>query len=121
QRWHVETPKAITAEPLLVGARVFCGCHDGHIYAVDAQNGKVAWTSVNLGAPIVSELCGDDSALYGGAENLFFHKLEAATGKVLAKTRLSGQSFRMLHPVLHRGLLFVQTVQPICVGSEYVM
>src|SRR4051812_49261094 len=45
QRWHVETPKAITAAPLLVGTRVFSGCHDGRIYAVEAQNGKVAWTS----------------------------------------------------------------------------
>ena len=52
---------------------------------------------------------------------MWFHKIDSATGKILAKVRLNGQSFRMLHPVLHAGLLFVQTVQPICVGSEYVM
>ena len=52
---------------------------------------------------------------------MFFHKLDPTTGKVLANTRLNGQSFRLLHPVLHAGLLLLQTVQPICVGSEYVM
>jgi hypothetical protein len=121
RRWRVETPKAITGAPLVIGGKVFSGCHDGRVYAVDASSGKLLWTSPNLGASIVSELCGDANALYVGAENMFFHELDIATGKVLAKTRLNGQSFRLLHPVLHNGLLFVQTVQPICVGSEYVM
>jgi hypothetical protein len=120
-RWRVLTPKAITGAPLLVGGRVFSGCHDGRVYAVNGSNGTLLWTSEYLGAPIVSDLCGDDSAVYVGAENMFFHKLDVTTGQVLAKTRLNGQSFRMLFPVLHQQLLFVQTVQPICVGSEYVM
>ncbi|HUR45771.1 MAG TPA: PQQ-binding-like beta-propeller repeat protein, partial [Candidatus Saccharimonadales bacterium] len=119
--WRVETAKAITGAPLVLGTTVFSGCHDGRMYAIDASSGKIHWTSTNLGAPIVSELCGDTNAIYVGAENMFFHKLDPATGKVLAKTRLNGQSFRLLHPVLHIGFLFVQTVQPICVGSEYVM
>jgi PQQ-like domain len=121
QRWHLETPKAITGAPLVIGDHVFSGCHDGRVYAVDASNGKLLWASQSLGAPIVSDLCGDSAAVYVGAENMSFHKLDAATGRVLAKTRLNGQSFRMLFPVLHQQLLFVQTVQPICVGSEYVM
>jgi len=121
QRWHVETPKAITGAPLLISGKVLSGCHDGRVYAVDASSGKLLWASTNLGAPIVGDLCGDANAVYVGAENMFFYKLDAATGKVLTKTRLNGQSFRLLHPVLHQGKLFVQTVQPICVGSEYVM
>ncbi|PYJ02769.1 MAG: hypothetical protein DME25_15265, partial [Verrucomicrobia bacterium] len=121
QRWRIDTPKAITGAPLVIGAKVFSGCHDGHVYAVEASSGRLLWTSPNLGASVVGELCGEVSAVYVGAENMFFHRLDAATGKVLAKTRLNGQSFRLLHPVLHQGLLFVQTVQPICVGSEYVM
>jgi hypothetical protein len=120
-RWRIETAKAITGAPLVIGGKVFSGCHDGRVYAVAASNGKRVWTSANLGASIVGELCGDANAIYVGAENMFFHKLDIATGAVIAKTRLNGQSFRLLHPVLHDGLLFVQTVQPICVGSEYVM
>jgi hypothetical protein len=120
-RWRVETPKAITSAPLVIEGRVFSGCHDGRVYAVEVSSGKLLWTSANLGAPIVSELCGAMKTIYVGAENMFFHKLDADTGQVLAKARLNGQSFRLLHPVLHGGLLFVQTVQPICVGSEYVM
>src|SRR5262249_5092290 len=120
-RWRIETPKAITGAPLLLNRKVFCGCHDGKVYAIDPANGKLAWVSDDLGAPIVAELCGETGAVYVGAENMFFHKLDPATGKILAKTRLNGQSFRLLQPVLHQGLLFVQTVQPICVGSEYVM
>ena len=121
KRWHVPTPKAITGAPLVVGGNVFSGCHDGRVYAVEALSGKLLWASASLGAAIVGDLCGEGSAVYVGAENMFFHKLDAATGRVLARTRLNGQSFRLLHPVLHQGLLFVQTVQPICVGSEYVM
>jgi hypothetical protein len=121
RQWRVDIPKAITGAPLVISGTVFSGCHDGRVYAVDASSGKLLWASTNLGAPIVGELCGDANAVYVGAENMFFHKLNAATGNGLAKTRLNGQSFRLLHPVLHEGLLFVQTVQPICVGSEYVM
>lgn len=121
QRWHIDSPKAMTGAPLVIGGKVFSGCHDGRVYAADASSGKVVWISANLGAPIVGDLCGDAAAIYAGAENMFFHELDAGTGKVLARTRLNGQSFRLLHPVLHGGLLFVQTVQPICVGSEYVM
>ncbi|HEY2952491.1 MAG TPA: PQQ-binding-like beta-propeller repeat protein [Verrucomicrobiae bacterium] len=121
QRWRIDTPKAITGAPLVIGGKVFSGCHDGRVYAVDASSGSLLWASTNLGASIVGELCAEGNAIYVGAENMFFHKLDAATGKVLAKTRLNGQSFRLLHPVLYEGLLFVQTVQPICVGSEYVM
>src|SRR3954454_5678293 len=78
--WRVETAKAITGAPLLIGGRVYTGCHDGRIYALDALSGKVLWTSQDLGAPIVSDLCGDTSAIYVGAENMFFHKLELANG-----------------------------------------
>ena len=120
-RWHVETPKAITGAPLVMGDRIFSGCHDGRVYALETSTGQLLWTSPILEAPIVSDLCGDAAAIYAGAENMFFHKLEAATGRLLAKTRLNGQSFRLLYPVLHQQLVFVQTVQPICVGSEYVM
>jgi outer membrane protein assembly factor BamB len=121
QRWRIDTPKAITGAPLVLGGTAVTGCHDGRVYAIDVSSGKLHWASTNLGASIVGELCGDANAVYVGAENMFFYKLHAASGNVLAKTRLNGQSFRLLHPVLHQGLLFVQTVQPICVGSEYVM
>lgn len=118
--WRVDTRKSVTAAPLVVGTTVFCGCHDGNVYAIEPASGKVLWKT-HLGAPVVADLCGDDSAVYVGAEDMNFCKLDIKDGQVLAKTRLMGQSFRMLHPVLHEGLLFVQTVQGPCVGSEYVM
>jgi hypothetical protein len=120
-RWHFATPKAITSAPLALGEKVFIGCHDGRLYAVTAVSGKLLWTSENLGASIVGDIGGETGAIYAGAENMFFHKIDSSTGKVVAKTRLNGQSFRLLYPVIHNGLIFVQTVQPICVGSEYVM
>ncbi len=120
-RWRAEMPKAVTSAPLILERSVMVGCHDGRVYAFDASNGERLWLSTNLGASIVADLCGDSRAIYVGAENMFFHKLDRGSGQVLAKIRLNGQSFRLLHPVLHQQLLFVQTVQPICVGSEYVM
>ena len=119
--WEYYTRKAITSAPLVVGSMVFSGCHDGSVYAINAKERKLIWISESLGAPIVSDLCGDSSAIYVGAENLGFNKLDIQTGKILAKTQLNGQSFRMTYPVLYQNKLFVQTVQPICVGSEYVM
>jgi hypothetical protein len=120
-RWHFDTSKAITSAPLAIGENIFVGCHDGRVYAVNAVSGKLLWTSDDLGASIVGEIGGETGAIYVGAENMFFHKIDAATGKIVAKARLNGQSFRLLHPVIENGLIFVQTVQPICVGSEYVM
>ena len=120
RKWRIETPKAITGSPLAVGGKVFSGCHDGKVYAIDAESGKLLWTA-DLKAPIVADLCADDKAVYVGAEDMWFHKLDTATGKPLAKARLMGQSFRMEHPVLYKDMLFVQTVQGFCVGSEYAM
>jgi hypothetical protein len=122
RKWRRETPKAITASPLILGSVVYVPCHDGNLYAFDLTTGVPRWKS-KLSAPLVADACADDSAIYLGAEDMNFFKIEVATGHILAQTRLNGQSFRLLHPVLHadRHLLLVQTVQPICVGSEYVM
>jgi outer membrane protein assembly factor BamB len=121
RRWRLDTPKAITGAPLVLDGAVFSGCHDGRVYAIEAKSGRSVWASADLGAPIVAELCGASGSVYVGAENMYFHKIDAATGRILSRVRLNGQSYHLLHPVLHDGLLFVQTVQPICVGSEYVM
>src|SRR5262249_12723082 len=70
RRWRVETPKAITGSVLAIAGSVFSGCHDGRIYAYDARTGRRLWRSEDLGAPVVADLCGDDKAVYAGAENM---------------------------------------------------
>lgn len=118
--WRHELAKAVTCAPLVVGGTAYAGGHDGKVYAIDLKSGTGRWTA-DLGAPIVGGMCGDAQSVYVGAEDMWFYRLDAASGEVKARTRLNGQSFRMEYPVLADGRLFVQTVQPIVVGSEYVM
>jgi hypothetical protein len=54
------------------------------------------------------------------AENLVVYALRTSDGAVLAQKQVIGQSFRLTHPVVFAGKLWVTTCQIPMVGSEYV-
>jgi len=58
-------PNAATVEtsPVLAGTMIIFGASDGYLYGVDQGNGRII-TKINLGAPVLGNVCLEDSLLY---------------------------------------------------------
>lgn len=120
QVWKVSTPKAIVSAPCVMNDVVYSACQDGCVYAIQASTGQLLWRSQRMGGAIQGSLAATADAVYVGAEDMNFYKLDARTGAISAKHPLYGQSFRLLWPVIYNGKVWVSTVTTECVGSEYV-
>jgi hypothetical protein len=70
---------------------------------------------------VVGGLAAAGNRVYVPAEDMVVYSLNLATGETVASQTVTGQSFRMTHPVVHDGRVYITTVQIPMVGSEYVM
>ncbi len=119
--WKYDTGKAVTSAPALVGDILYTPSQSGRVYALRWKDGQEVWKSEYLGAPIQGGLCVANGKVYVGTEAMEAVALDAASGRVLARSeRLMGQSFRLLWPVAVADRVIFTTVPLICVGSEYV-
>ena len=120
QVWQVNAGKSITSAPVLEGGVVYTPSQSGRVYAVNLADGQLLWKSDYLGAPIQGGICLASGRVYTGTEAMEALVLDARDGKVLARRKLMGQSFRMLWPVAVKDRVIFTTAGIICVGSEYV-
>jgi polyvinyl alcohol dehydrogenase (cytochrome) len=101
---------AVSATPAVAGGVVFTADWEGHVYALDAENGDTVWredfaepfsASPTLGQGLVF--------LAGGAGDLF--ALNATTGSLAWRDNLSEfpQTFLFAPPLFENGSLFVGT------------
>jgi len=119
--WTYDTGKAVTSAPALVGEILYTPSQSGRVHALRLKDGREVWKSEYLGAPIQGGLCVANGKVYVGTEAMEVVALDAATGRVLARSeRLMGQSFRLLWPVAVADRVIFTAVPLICVGSEYV-
>jgi len=118
--WQLNTEKAVTSAPALAGGIVYAASQNGHVYAVNLADGKLLWKSEYLGAPIQGGLCVSNGTVYTGVEDMDAVAIDAQNGRVLARRRLLGQSFRMLWPVAAKDRVILTVVPVVCPGSEYV-
>lgn len=119
--WKYDSGKAVTSAPALVGDILYTPSQSGRVYALRLKDGQEVWKSEYLGAPIQGGLCVANGRVYVGTEAMEAVALDAASGRVLARSeRLMGQSFRLLWPVAVAERVIFTTVPLICVGSEYV-
>ena len=109
----------ITAQPTLIGGRVFIGSQSGKVYSLDAATGCIHWTfdapSWVRTAITVARVGGRDVAFFGdGVANAY--AVEAATGKLIWKTKVDEfPSARITgSPVYHNNRLYV----PVASGEE---
>jgi outer membrane protein assembly factor BamB len=119
QRWSYNTRGAITSPPMIIGNSVVVANNKGRVTRLNAQ-GQVIWERM-LPAPVVGGLAAAGSRVYVPAEDMVVYSLNLATGQTVATQTVTGQSFRMTHPVVHNGRLYITSVQIPMVGSEYVM
>jgi hypothetical protein len=119
QKWVYNTRGAITSPPTIIGNSVVVTNHKGSVARLNSQ-GQVLWSN-NLNAPVVGGLAADGQRVYVPAEDMVVYALNLSTGQIDTTRQVIGQSFRMCHPVLHDGLLYITSVPIPMTGSEYIM
>ncbi len=103
-----------SAQPTIVGGRVFVGSSSGAIYSLDASTGCIYWnydagatvrTAVSIGKPAGS----DNYVAYFGDTRSFVHAVDAATGKGLWKVKVEDHPASRVTgaPTFYNGRLYV--------------
>ena len=118
-RWEHRGMGPFLSAPAAGSGLVCAASTDRRVHAFDAR-GHRRWTSPDLGAPIAGGLALDDTSVHVGAETMRFYKLSLDDGRVLASTKVAGQSFAAQWPVVHEGRVYVEASPIPAIGSEYV-
>jgi polyvinyl alcohol dehydrogenase (cytochrome) len=116
-KWAFAHPGTMaTGQPTIVGDRIYLTTEVGIIYCLNAQTGCTYWT-MNAGAAVraaisVGPLPASSQsrfALYFGDEKSNVQALDAATGKLLWKTRVEDHLLSRItgSPVLYRNRIYV--------------
>lgn len=103
-----------SAQPTVVGGRVFVGSSSGTVYSLDAATGCIYWnyqagasvrTAISIGKPAGS----NNYVAYFGDTRSFVHAVDAATGKVLWKAKVEDHSASRVTgaPAFYNGRLYV--------------
>jgi polyvinyl alcohol dehydrogenase (cytochrome) len=112
-----------SAQPTIVGGRVFVGSQGGKVYSLSAATGCIHWwyeaqtlvrTAVSIGH-IESESGGSYAAFFGDNSGVVY-AVGAATGKLLWKVKVDSHPAARItgSPIYDRGRLYV----PVSSGEE---
>lgn len=118
-RWSFTADRSITTAPLLWNDQLFIATHGGTVYSLDWLTGAMLW-SRRFPTPILGQLAASASHLFVPVENMRVYALLPSNGDIEAYNLVKGQSFRLTHPVVHSGRLWLTTCQIPAVGSEGV-
>ena len=84
QLWAFKAEEGIHGTAAIADGRVFVGCDDGKLYALDFKTGKQIWSfkteDIVESAPLVR-----DGKVYFGSSDCFVYALDAKDGKLLWK------------------------------------
>ena len=79
-QWRFMTDGDVVSSPTVVGATVFVGSGDGHLYALDRATGTRKW-AFDAREPIFSSPAVGGGAVYFGTRDGEFFAIDAATGR----------------------------------------
>jgi polyvinyl alcohol dehydrogenase (cytochrome) len=116
-KWAFAHPGPMaTGQPTIIGDRIFLTTEMGQIFCLNARTGCTYWT-VNAGAAVRAAIsvgplpAGSRArfAIYFGDEKSTVHALDAATGKLLWKTKIEDHLLSRItgSPVLYRNRIYV--------------
>lgn len=89
--WSFHTPGEIMPTPVDLDGFLYVGTGDGHVYKLDARDGKLVWKSdIQSFVSMSSPVAGDGNIFLGGTYPNFFYALDQATGKVVWKASIPG-------------------------------
>lgn len=117
--WAHPGPMA-TGQPTIIGDRLFVTTEIGQIFSLNAQTGCTYWTmsagaavraAISVGPIPVGKIAGSKAkfALYFGDEKSNVQALDAATGKLLWKTKIEDHFLSRITgaPALYRDRIYV--------------
>ena len=104
--WSFEADDPLWAQPVLDGNSLYLTSMDHHIYALDAESGRIQWSSTDLGSAIASPpLVGANGTLYLGTFGSQILALNPANGDVI--WRVDAEDWVWSSPSEAEGKLFV--------------
>ncbi len=80
--WKRPLPDAVESSAAIVGGRVYVGCDDGHVYALDLRSGEPVWTYRAGDDPLRSSPTVSGGTLLTGDDGGVMHALNIADGRV---------------------------------------
>lgn len=80
--WTFHAEDKIRSTPVLAPPRVFVGCWDGVLYALDDQYGEIEW-SVETDGKVDSSPAADDGTVFFGSTDGFVYGVDAESGDIL--------------------------------------
>jgi outer membrane protein assembly factor BamB/tRNA A-37 threonylcarbamoyl transferase component Bud32 len=102
--WSFECEDELRGTPLAYKGRIYVGCYDNNLYAVDAKTGAFAWKYATDGG-IPSRPTAEDGVVFVGSEDRRLHAVGAGNGKVVWTYYTEGPI--RSSPVLYEGHIFV--------------
>jgi outer membrane protein assembly factor BamB len=87
QQWSLDiSAQGFPTAPIAAGGLVFCGDHQGRVWAVRARDGALQWKAHTGGAILVAPAVAD-GRLFAGSADGHVYAYEAATGRPLWRFR----------------------------------
>lgn len=102
--WSFECEDELRGTPLAYQGRIYVGCYDNNLYAVDAKTGAFSWKYATDGG-IPTRPTAEDGVVFVGSEDRRLHAVGAGTGKVVWTYYTEGPI--RSSPVLYEGHIFV--------------
>ena len=117
--WYWDTRSAITTAPCILSNSVIIANHRGKVFRFDSD-GNILWEQ-NLPSFVTGGIAADGNSVYVPAENMKVYAIILSSGAIRGAHQVRGQSFRMCHPVVHHGRVWVTSANAALTGSEYIM
>jgi pilus assembly protein CpaF len=106
RKWGFRTDKSITASPYVDIEEAMCyfGASDGHLYALDANNGFMSWR-FRTGGAIFSAPVVANGLLYFGSSDRTVYALDAQTSQ--EKWKFITEGAVVAPPAVHEGAVYI--------------
>ncbi len=114
--WTFEAPDVIVSTAAIAGGKVYVGCDDGHLYALDLASGKQRWTFKTSEAVRSSPTIYRDLVIFGDGAAVL-HAVAAASGEERWSFKTDGEIISATNVVGERAVFgsydgFVYCVNP---------
>lgn len=107
-RWRFPACRGFYFTPAVVGGRVYVGCLDFNVYALDARTGEALW-AFHTGGAVYSGATVDQGTVYIGSSDMTLYALDAQTGRLRWKQTVEGQIF--CPPLVYQGVVCIGTFE----------
>lgn len=107
-RWRFPASQGFYFTPAVVDGRVYVGCLDYNVYAIDARTGEAVWV-YHTGGAVFSGATVDQGTVYIGSSDMTLYALDTQTGQLRWKQTVEGQIF--CPPLVYQGVVCIGTFE----------